>query len=358
MRVSIINTRFLLKILKFNTEFEAMNTRTLPHKTLTLLTTLALLGAPVYAQAASPPTTQAPKNPKATGFYNKGVAATQVKDWQTARKAFAEAWKLSKHYQVAANLGWAEYELKLYRDAAEHLDYFLKNTPDDVSSKARMRIHDMFQQARQHIGALHIQVNIPGAEIFVNKRSIGVSPLKYSVFVEPGKHSVEADKEGYKSIEPPQSFEVQAGAPEQEVSIKLEKDNRLDHLIYYGGGALAVGGAIATAWLSGLAERDRSVRNKEEEIAYNSCPDDAKSQQETCKANFLNSEASTQWQQSANRALGFGIGTGVIAAGILTYWLFTRESTDITENKKQPPQIQVGFNFDQRGGSASITLPW
>src|SRR5262245_39603845 len=62
----------------------------------------------------------------AARHYEDGVRAAKLTLWADAYQSFLAAWKLKQHYQIAANLGRAELMLKKYRDAAEHMAFFLR----------------------------------------------------------------------------------------------------------------------------------------------------------------------------------------------------------------------------------------
>ena len=48
--------------------------------------------------------------------------------WDRARLFYVSAWRAQHHWQIAGSLGHAELALGLYRDAAEHLAFFLRET--------------------------------------------------------------------------------------------------------------------------------------------------------------------------------------------------------------------------------------
>jgi hypothetical protein len=80
----------------------------------------------------------------------------------------------------------------LYRDAAEHLTFAIQNTP---AGKARDAVPVLTQdliEAKRHVTALNITVDQPDAEVTVDGKLVGRSPLDTDVFVDPGKHTVKA----------------------------------------------------------------------------------------------------------------------------------------------------------------------
>src|SRR5262249_22124873 len=69
-------------------------------------------------------------NKSAVRHYEDGVAAVKLSRWAKAYDSFLAAWKLKQHFQIAVNLGHAELKLGKYRDAAEHLTYFLQEASE------------------------------------------------------------------------------------------------------------------------------------------------------------------------------------------------------------------------------------
>lgn len=170
------------------------------------------------AEASAPTltgTTEA--DAKAAEVYRQGAAALKAGRHEEAYEKFQQAWQLKKHFQLAANLGAVELWLGKHRDAAEHLAYFMREAPDGFQEE-RQQVEQMFAEARQHVGALKIQVE-DGAEVFVDSRSMGTAPLEQELFVEPGRRVVEARREGFERARA--DVEASAGAS-QEVRIALK----------------------------------------------------------------------------------------------------------------------------------------
>lgn len=190
---------------------------------------LAMLsGAPLFAQPAHPaqpakPSASGPEltalTDKARELYLEGQEAGAKKRWGEAYANFLAAWSLKPHYQIAGNLGWVEVELGRYREAAEHLSYYLREAPKE-KVKERQSVEVLLAEARKHVGALALQVEPAGAEVLLDGVSIGKAPLAGEVFVEPGPRAIEARLDGYKSAK--EIVEMAAGSS-REVPLRLMK---------------------------------------------------------------------------------------------------------------------------------------
>ena len=164
--------------------------------TVIMTALLSLAGATLAATSAGQTPTAAAlsgasNSAAAVRHYEEGVKAAKSARWNSAYEEFLAAWKLKQHYQIAANLGRAELKLGKYRDAAEHLAYFLREAPH-VDEAERAAAQAMLDEARAKVVALTILVDRAGAEVLVDGVAIGKAPLGQEVFVEPGRRTVEA----------------------------------------------------------------------------------------------------------------------------------------------------------------------
>jgi hypothetical protein len=150
---------------------------------------------------------------RADELFRQGNQAFAAGDARAAYEAYRGAWSLRKSFDIACNLGRTEAELSLSRDAAEHLDYCLKTYPassrDDLR-EANKRFRELFADVRARVAALRIETRPPGAEIAVDGASYGTTPLNRDVFVDPGRHRVRAELQGFDDEE--RAIEVVAGA--------------------------------------------------------------------------------------------------------------------------------------------------
>jgi hypothetical protein len=166
----------------------------------------ALASAPVFAQQP-PPAPQAPPADPAAVLTRSRQLFTQANklydegNLPQARAAYFEAWKLKKAYDVGGNLGNVEADLKMWRDAAEHLAYAIREFPAGGRPTLRDNMLSRLTESQKYVGRLRFQVNHPGAEIFVDGASVGVAPVQEEIYVDPGTHSVEARLEGYPTVQ-------------------------------------------------------------------------------------------------------------------------------------------------------------
>lgn len=175
------------------------------HRTLLRLVIPALLLAASAARAQPAPKgagskAQAAEDTAITDtarqLYEDGLAALQAQRWAVARSKFLAAWGIHQHWQIAANLGFAEQKLGRSRDAAEHLSFYLREAPS-TKVEERKIAEVTLKEALARVGVVTLYVVPEGAEVAVDGALVGSAPLSGPVFLEPGAHAVTARLDGY-----------------------------------------------------------------------------------------------------------------------------------------------------------------
>jgi hypothetical protein len=133
-------------------------------------------------------------------LFMKGARAAEQQKWDQCRAALLAALAVKPHPQVAGNLGGCELKLKLYRDAAEHLAYSLRELKPDAPPERRVNGEAALREAQAKVEAIRLSVNVSGAEVRVDGRVVGRAPFLDPVFVEPGAHTIEALQDGFPAV--------------------------------------------------------------------------------------------------------------------------------------------------------------
>lgn len=172
--------------------FVLRRTRAATIASVLTVVTLGTLSAPALANgpAAASPEPADPNRPRL--LYRQAETAFSAGRYEEARKLLLEAWGIRQSYDVAAALGQAELELKLYRDAAEHLSFAVQNFAPMESEGALEGIKSDLRSAKSQVAEARIAASERRAAISVNGRPLGESPLPTSVFLEPGSYVFEA----------------------------------------------------------------------------------------------------------------------------------------------------------------------
>jgi hypothetical protein len=152
-----------------------------------LVATLARNG---YAQNTS---VIKPESDAARVLREEAVEAAKKGDWETCRQKSAASFDTDRQPKAAGLLGYCEVELKLFRDAAEHLDYALRYDTDP-SRQADYRTN--LNEAKRKIGTMQVTANVDACAIRLDAKIVGQAPI--TIYVHPGEYVVQAEKLGYK----------------------------------------------------------------------------------------------------------------------------------------------------------------
>jgi hypothetical protein len=162
-------------------------------------TAIVCASAMAHAQGAKPaPRPTAPISPpkvqdRADELFDLGAAAYHAGRYAEAEEKLSQAWALKKTHDIAGNLGVVEFKLGKHPQAAQHITWALQHFPPTESGQARRGYEQLLDKARAESAVLRIQVNVDGAEISVNDRSVDPG----EVFVEPGTASLVVRRAGY-----------------------------------------------------------------------------------------------------------------------------------------------------------------
>lgn len=126
-------------------------------------------------------------------WYERANALYLDEKYVLACAFYKAAWDQRRHYKIAANLGSCEYALGKYRDAAEHLAFFLRAVPRDVPVEERAYFVERQANAAKHVATLIVHISDAGAaDVFVDDTAVGKAPLNGPIYVNPGPHTVHA----------------------------------------------------------------------------------------------------------------------------------------------------------------------
>jgi hypothetical protein len=315
--------------------------------------------------------------------FKKGTRAFEEQHFTEAYAALRSAWDLAPSYRTAAGLGQVELHLGQYRDAAEHLSYCLRHYPTDADPRARSFIEQGLDDARGHVAALRVRVNVEGADVQVDGVAAGKSPLEGPLFVDPGSHVVTASHDGetarasvegrvrateevsltlaIKAAEAPAVAPPPVVAP---VPAGVESSPEApppSHGLPPSTWVLIVGGSLTAAALGTSigfhvkgsdAGDDADALRGQIGTATNACRGSRASIPSPCAA--LDDKLDDR--NNANRvALGAAIGTGVFAvATAVTFVVLKSSERSKTATASGPRPLSVGFAPAPGGGFVSF----
>jgi hypothetical protein len=155
------------------------------------LLSLQLLGRHAFAQSED---TRLPigTSMQTRTLFRKGLSSYNAGQVETARQLFLAAWAIQPSADVAMELAQTEMDLGKHVDAAEHLDYALRNFTPSINEKVRSIARQAYTDVLRRVAKLNVTVNQDGADLLLNNRVVGRTPLPGSLYVEAGSCVVEA----------------------------------------------------------------------------------------------------------------------------------------------------------------------
>jgi hypothetical protein len=199
---------------------------------------LALLAFAVPSGAQTPASAPLHKpdalSQTASDLFDRGVAASTKGQWDVCRASFLAAWNIKKRAEIAGNLAFCEAKLGMSRDAAEHAAYFLRTATKGTPSERTSAEH-VLSEAQKKVAAVSVKVDPADAEVRIDDQFIGRGPFLDPFFLEPGKHTIEARRDGYETARA--SVEAKPGDA-QDVPLACKSAGHANPLVI-GGAVLA-----------------------------------------------------------------------------------------------------------------------
>jgi hypothetical protein len=138
------------------------------------------------------------ENEKALQTFREGIAAFDRRDFEAARVAFLQTFALKPSAPVVRrNLGLAEIYSGHYLEGARRLGRVI-HTTDEGTAVDRARMVDSLKKAEAHLERVTVEVNVEGAEIRIDDVDLGISPLPFAWYLEPGGYDIRVSKPGFE----------------------------------------------------------------------------------------------------------------------------------------------------------------
>ena len=189
-----------------------------------------LLSAP--AQAEEEELNQASKK-----VYEEALTAANKSDWALCRTRAIGVWQQIKSPSVAGILGICEAELGMNRDAAEHLDFFLKNQKKGTP-KQLAQVSEAFDKVKPKVARITLTPVPDDADVFLDDKPLGRG--KQTFFVNPGDVRVGVAKNGQAKNK---TISVKAGEQLDNLVIDVPIDSAAGGQAGVGGATGGTGGA-------------------------------------------------------------------------------------------------------------------
>jgi hypothetical protein len=186
-----------------------------PHRlSVALASVLALQTAQLAA--ISPARAQAADANAAIAAADK---AAKSKDWAAALAQYDAANKAAPSADALEGLANARYQLKQDAEAWAAYDEYLKTYGAKVPKPKKAAAEARLKELEGRTGALTVASPEAGAQVFVDDKAIGTTPLAGPVRLAAGPHRIRLAKDGFGPVD--QVTNVQTGAAAS-LEVKLE----------------------------------------------------------------------------------------------------------------------------------------
>jgi hypothetical protein len=177
--------------------------------------------APAPAVGADAATTEA-----ARARFNRGMERLQQKAWDAALSEFVESRRILPTKSATQNMAVCLRELQRYDEALEALEGLLREFPN-LSDDDRSAVARELADVRSHVGSIDVRTVDVGAQVIINGRARGTTPLSAPVRVSAGSHYVRVFKDGYAPFETRLQVAAEASLPVTVQLSPLRQSGRL-----------------------------------------------------------------------------------------------------------------------------------
>lgn len=170
--------------------------------------------------------------------FNRGMDRLQRRAWDEALSEFVESRRILPTKSATQNMAVCLRELQRYDEALDALEGLLREFPN-LSDADRSAVSRELAEVRSHVGSLEIRTVDVGAQVSVDGRARGVTPLSSPLRVAAGSHYVRVFKDGYASFEARLQIAAEATVPVEVQLSPLRQSGRLS-VTEQGGKSLVV----------------------------------------------------------------------------------------------------------------------
>lgn len=156
--------------------------------------------------------------PEAQKHWDAAIALYGRGLWDGARTSFNAAYDASKNPRVLFNVAVCEKNLQRFPRAIEIFKKELAEGAGQLTKEEEAEIKTQIVGLEAFVAQLTVDVNEPGADIYVDENKVGTSPLAAPVSVPVGERHVRATKVGF--AEGRETIELKGGGSGR-VQLKL-----------------------------------------------------------------------------------------------------------------------------------------
>lgn len=156
--------------------------------------------APATAPTPLPETPETARRAEAEERRQRALQFYDAGDYPAALAEFQRANQLMPSFRLLYNLGVVSLALADSASAYDYFQSYLTQGGSAVPAETRAGVQSQLRDLAAQIATLTVLIDTVGTEVFVDERSLGVSPLAGPVHVNAGSHLLSARLRGAQSV--------------------------------------------------------------------------------------------------------------------------------------------------------------
>ena len=199
---------------------------------------VAVVAIAAFAAVAVPRRAAADDTALAKAKFQEGMSLVQDENYPAALSAFEESYKIVPKAGLLYNIAMCQKALFRYVDSIASFKKFLAESGPAVKPEMKTASEQSISDMLKLVGTVAVEGAPDGSEVFVDDKSVGTTPFKDQLMVDPGGHSIRVSHDGYKPLRAevtvPQGAAISVSAKLQSVAawikIACEAKDAVVHL--------------------------------------------------------------------------------------------------------------------------------
>src|SRR6185503_14219450 len=191
----------------------------------------ALLVAALLAASLAPQAAAQPKGDEdvpggsegnveeARKHFNEGVRLSGIGRVQEALDEFQKSYDIVPSWRILYNIGQTSRHVRDNARSLAAFERYLDEGKDDVPKARKAEVQKEIATLKPLVGKLEITANVEGADVFVDDKPAGKTPLAAPVYANAGRRRVRVEKDG---MAPFKDEVTVKGGSSQPLEVKLE----------------------------------------------------------------------------------------------------------------------------------------